>query len=96
MKHRDEVYTVYPGGRGFKVKEQSDDYGSYRSVNGQVHTPYGIINAWSHWSSRGRRSQSSGLEIIADGFLYVRWFEKAYSARYLVTLAKRFAKELFE
>ena len=56
---------------------------------GTVGTVHGIVRVYS-------QPNYYCLNIILDGVQYSTQRRKGYSRRYLVTLAKRFAKDMFE
>ncbi len=62
-----------------------------REVNGYdfgvIATPQGLVTARSD-------EHDATLTMITQGCLHRRFFEKGYSRRYFVTLAKRFAAEI--
>ena len=104
MNYTDTDYALYPregGGMGIGLDEGVDDTNlSYKTVSGWVSFPQGIARVSSHHFHRlepdGINNQGSWIEVIKAGRSHIRRFDKFYRPRYLVTLAKRFAKELFE
>lgn len=54
-----------------------------------VETEYGIVGVEQYKNDWG-----AYLRFVKDGICYSRHHNKKYSYRYLVTLAKRFAKEI--
>lgn len=81
-------------GKGYGVTKDSNDEYSMENT-GYVLTHYGIAKVTSiHWHRN--KDEYSIIEMIKDGRMHIRQFNKFYSRRYLVTLAKRFAKDLFE
>jgi len=61
-------------------------------INGAVFTPLGIV----HVICDHKFSQFTFLRCMKGGLVYTRSFDKAYSRRYLVTLAKRFISDVME
>jgi hypothetical protein len=60
---------------------------------GVVVTRNGYVKVESRWYPSQRWTL---LEFIHDGSLWVRCFDHFYSPRYLVTLARRFARDVAE
>ena len=62
------------------------------TFNGTVYTPHGIVKVYS----QGIKGliPSTFMEFVFDGKNHVRHFNRYYKSRYLVTLAKAFAKEI--
>lgn len=96
-EYTDRESAVYPGA---SIKEESHETdagkGWYSQANGRVATPHGFVMVHSSQYIRpnGTKRADSYLEFIHKGRSYVRFFHgRAYSGRYLVTLAKRFAAE---
>ena len=101
MKYQDRSYSLYPttgGGRGIKVERSEGDKYFHKEVSGWVETPNGFVRIYASWFKQYgvREREDSNLEMIKDGKMHYRRFDRIYSPRYLVTLAKRFSKELFE
>lgn len=95
-KFRDENYSIYPktgSGRGFETKKEIYEGRKHIDTSGMVETPHGFVSAYSMYF-QGSYSQSR-VEMIKDGRLYVRWFDKYLTQRGLVTKAKQFANELY-
>ena len=57
--------------------------------SGSVITPFGIVDVTSYNSY-----PSTMLLLVYDGVIHARVWEETFLARTLVTLAKRFAKEI--
>lgn len=55
---------------------------------GCVRTPDAVVIVYSE-------QRVTSLTVIRNGIEYARRFDRAYSARHLVTLATRFAQEVF-
>jgi len=94
-----ERYKYSPdyGNNGLRHDRGRGEDGSWNDTIGAVRTRYGFVNAraWHQIDSRGVVLEGSRVEIMFSGYEYCRWFHKAYSDRYLVTLARRFAEEVF-
>jgi len=87
--YEDQDYALYPGVGGIGFKENWDEIS--REVSGLVCTPYGYVRAYSfRWS----KHQNSRIDMIVNGREHYRNFNKAFTARGLVTKAKQFAEEL--
>lgn len=81
-----EKYSL--ANRGFsRIK----DHGNY--LLGEVVTPHGVVIAYSQGYSDGDFKYSR-LDLSHKGTHYMRNIDRSYSSQYLVTLAKRFAKEI--
>lgn len=99
----DQVFALFPKtgrGTGFSERKERCSQGRlWRETTGYVETPHGFVQARSHYYERGQRRQrgykGSCLTIIKAGKSYHRFFDKEYSARGLVTKAKKFANEVF-
>jgi len=64
-------------------------------LSGSVLTPNGIVDVLSRHRSAGSWSfEYTTLDMVVGGRWHMRFFERAYSAQYLVTLADRFAREV--
>lgn len=83
-RHKEEYVEHFPG---------SNDLRLYKDSSVTVETPHGFCLARSYYYERGY--DSSILEIIKDGKKHYRYFKKYYTNKYLVTLAKQFAKEIY-
>jgi hypothetical protein len=72
-------------GRGYgQISEKKDDG---TEIEGIVLTQKGIVKVYSVKYSKIKQ-QWTFVEIIKNGRLYVRTFNRFYSSRFLVTLAK--------
>jgi len=67
-------------------------------LSGEVYCPNGVVRATATTAYEGdtRVIYTSFLFANANGRSHTRRFNKAYSGRYLVTLANRFINELTE
>lgn len=63
------------------------------TLNGTVYTPHRIVKVYSQGNKNGL-SPSTFMEFVFDGKGYTRYLNRYYKSRYLVTLAKAFAKEI--
>jgi len=101
VKYKDENYTLYPktgGSQSIESKDQSDSTKVYTHTTALVSTCYGFVPVCTHYYKNLRNdkvSQFSWIEIIKDGRLYFRRYEKALSIKGLTTKAKQFAKEIY-
>ncbi len=59
---------------------------------GEVNTPYGIISVYMQGCDDYQ--QITRLDFVVDGICYTRTWDRRYSRKYVVTLAKRFAAEI--
>jgi hypothetical protein len=97
MKHSDQNYALYHntgGGRDIKTESGSQDGKYWEDTDGLVETPHGYVIIRKAFFQDSY--SMSSLEMIKDGRKYYRRFKKQIGRNYLVTLAKRFSKELFE
>lgn len=93
--YSDSDYAIWPkngGGRNFKHEEGVQDGRLWRETNGLVETRWGFVVAHS-WYFQNAYATSS-VEMIKEGRTFTRHFGKEYTARGLVTKAKKFAAEL--
>lgn len=74
-------------GRGFGSTSEDKD----GDIDGTIYTHHGLVKVWS-----GKQGGSTFIEFVFDGVCYVKRFNRFYSSRYLVTLAKAFAKEIYK
>ncbi|MCK4544176.1 hypothetical protein KAU43_01430 [candidate division WOR-3 bacterium] len=79
----------YPIGRGHGSIGIDKEDGSF---SGTVYTPHGIVKVYSQ-GIKGLMP-STLMEFVFDGKGYTRHLNRYYKSRYLVTLAKAFAKEI--
>jgi hypothetical protein len=95
---KDTAYKISPPtgrGTGFKSEEGNYDNGYvWRSNRGLVETIQGLVLATSYYYGKSKK-QGSCLSIIKDGMQHHRFFEKEYTQKTLVTLAKKFAADVF-
>ena len=91
---------------GFTRYKYSDDYGNnnlnhdrgdtefgwWHEVKGTVRTKHAFVSVRAY---RDKHTNSTRLEVMRDGYEYTKWISETYSDRYLVTLAKRFAEDVF-
>lgn len=94
--YQDENYALYPkSGAGCWAQGDSGvvDGKDWEDRYIWVETPNGFVRASAHLF--GHSYAFSRLQIIKNGRIYYREFKKVYSNQYLVTLAKRFSRELF-
>lgn len=95
---KDTAYKLStPTGRGtgFKSEEGNYDNGHvWRSNRGLVETIQGLVLASSYYYGKSKK-QGSCLSIIKNGVQHHRFFEKEYTQKTLVTLAKKFAADVF-
>jgi hypothetical protein len=95
---KDQAYKLSPPtgrGTGFKLEEGNYDNGHvWRSNRGLVETIQGIVIASSYYYEKSKK-QGSCLSIIKNGMQHHRFFEKEYTQKTLVTLAKNFAADVF-
>jgi len=89
IKVRDTYWNVY---RGFSQISEKKKWG-YRS--GVVYTKHGIVKVYTQWD-QNPKSRFTLIEFVVGGVCYTQHYNKEYTDRYLVTLAKRFAKEMTE
>ena len=68
------------------------EYDSYRK--GTVLTHHGIVEVYSMFGYWPGIVKHTSLDMMHKGYLHTRTFNRSYSARYLVTLAKRFAEDV--
>lgn len=92
LEVKDENYCI---GRGYGNTSKTDDDHSTEH-DGFVLTKYGFVKVYSNIYKTHKKDQWTFIEIIKDRRLYVRRFNRFYSTRFLVTLAKRFAEDIFE
>lgn len=91
----DDSYKLTPpSGQGTRerIVEEALDGKPYFKAHILVETPQGFVKGFS--MSHGNLYSFSTLEICMLGRIYYRRFDKCYRPRYLVTLAKEFAKEI--
>lgn len=62
-------------------------------VTGDIATPHGWVSLYMQGRLEGGK-QTTRLDFIANKKVHIWTYNKAYSDRYLVTLAKRMAAEL--
>ncbi len=95
--YQDKSYAIYPksgSGRSFDKNEGVDSDGRrYSDIDGLVETPNGFVKAYSSFYERCYTV--SCVEMIKDGRLHYRRWNKQLTARGLVTKAKQFAAELW-
>ena len=95
--YTDESYALFPkSGSAFVFNEDSgiSEGSEWKDVDGLTETPHGLVRCFSrYW---GNSYSCTRLFMCKDGRSYIRSFKKAYSAKYMVTLAKQFAKDLYE
>lgn len=86
LKIFDDKMTV---SRGFSRihKHENSSY-----LTGEVATPQGFTSVYTQGDNV--HFPHTRIDFVHKGVLYMRNIEKRYSAQYLVTLAKRFAKEI--
>lgn len=72
-----------------------DDDGAWTDRRGYVYTKHGIVKVES-WKSDQKKDAVTHLTIIVNGRVYDRFINAFYSARYLPTLARRFAQEVVD
>ena len=66
-------------------------------IGGSVSTPFGIVAVRSsEWPTTGRPLRTTQLEFVRDGRVFTRWYKRTFAKRYLITLARRFAREIVE
>lgn len=82
-------------GKGYGCITKSDDEHSTEN-DGFVLTNYGYVKVYSVKYKLHKTQPCTFIEMIKDGRLRVRRFNRFYSSRFLVTLAKRFAKDVFK
>lgn len=70
------------------------DFTSADYDSGTIKTDHGIVRAYAHGDDD--KSGYTQLRIVKDGEGYERRWGKRYSRRFMVTLARRFAADLFE
>jgi len=87
-KPQDGESAVYEMSAWDKIVEK-DDYDS-----GLVRTRNGIVEVYAHQSTPFRASGYTRLWFIHAGRMHCRCYDAHYSRRYLVTLAKRFARDV--
>ena len=63
-------------------------------LNGTVVTKYGIVDVYSQGGKNITKVTTLG--IVHNGIMRTRSIYKKYSAKYLVTLANRYAEEIFK
>lgn len=96
LKYTDRNYALYPktgGGRNFKEEEKEFEGRMHKSIDGIVETPYGFVKVYAN--SSGGSFEFSSLDMIKDGRIYYRRFQKFLTRKTLVTKAKQFANELY-
>lgn len=95
---KDVVYSLYPAtGKGTQFQSTQDPVDEnyiYRTTRGIVETKFGFVLAYSHFYSKNQ-NQGSCLSIIKDGKQHHRFFKTEYQQKTLVTLAKKFAADVF-
>ena len=84
-----ERYKIPKGGyNNIRVRRHGEE--SY--LEGTVTTPHGIVHCYAQGDlEHYKRSQ---LWFVIEGFRYMRWFKKRYTARGLHTKAMQFAREV--
>lgn len=65
-------------------------------LTGWVKTGHGIVAVIHSEPPRFKDHYGTCLEFVYDGRCYTRFYQKQYSARYLVTLCKEFAADVVE
>lgn len=97
-KFKDTAYKLSPPtgrGTGFNLEEGNYDNGHvWRNCRGLVETIQGLVLASSYYYGKSKK-QGSCLSIIKNGVQHHRFFEKEYTQKTLVTLAKKFAANVF-
>lgn len=63
-------------------------------LDGEVATDYGFVTVYAQGDSNN--FAYSRLDFIANGRLYMRTFDKRYTARGLAMKARQFAREIVE
>ncbi|KKK99832.1 hypothetical protein EIK76_01315 [Rheinheimera mesophila] len=96
---KDKSFKLSPPtgrGTGFNINRSNTHGGqyTYRETRGLVETIHGFVVAYSHFYSKSQY-QGSCLSIIKNGVQYHRFFEKEFKQKTLVTLAKKFAADVF-
>lgn len=95
---KDTAYKLSPPtGRGTGFKSEEGNYTNghvWRSNRGVVETIQGLVLASSYYYGKSKK-QGSCLSIIKEGMQYHRFFEKEFTQKTLVTLAKKFAADVF-
>ena len=90
IKYQDDITSV---GRGFsRIQDNDSKYGNY--ITGEVITPECIVSIYSQGDKDS--FAHTRLDIVKNGRLIMRSINKRYSKRGLVTLAKKFAKEIYD
>ena len=100
VKYRDENHSMYPKSGSGCRSDIDDKYHPDRYSHGIVATPQGYVITYSHYLKYKTPlttgiDRTTHLEIIKDGRVYYRIFDKDYTQRGIVTKAKQFAKDIF-
>jgi len=101
VKYEEYSYAIYPKtGSGFDHKhtKHNDKWCKGKASSVWVETPFGYVCCSSNSNinkSTNKKYESTRLDIIKDGRMYFRYFNKFYTPRGLVTKAKQFANDLY-
>jgi hypothetical protein len=68
---------------------RAHDYGNYRE--GDCITPHGIVSLYDQGRLTGE-DEHTRLDVVAGGRLYIGSWDRTFTDRFLVTLARRFAE----
>ena len=90
--YQDSDYALYPKTGGLEDRD-TDQGDGWQSESVLVATPHGYVRARTYQEAGYK---NSFLCFIWNGRQYWRAFQKAYTARGLVTQAKRFANDVAE
>jgi len=91
-EYTDSNYTSW-GCNNHKVKEGVETGRQWKEIDSLIETKFGYVRGFSWFFQKAFKTTS--LTIIKDGRIYERRFDKAYSGKYMVTLAKKFADDVF-
>lgn len=87
MEYKDEI-SYFPQARHYADWQDNEDI---RIRTGTIKLPEGSVNVLISYDFDNR---GTILEFVANGRICRRTYDECFSKRYVITLAKRFVKEI--
>jgi hypothetical protein len=90
-KAENNVYALstWPG----FLHKQYDEVQKTTNIDGDVYTPHGIVQVLSRYTQKSEYNHTV-MYFVCHRKVYTRSWDRAYSQRFLRTLAHRFAEEI--